>query len=263
MAAIGCTRGGPTRVDSGDLPDMGSVDAGLDAPGMSCTIDAQCDDHVMCTLDQCVVGNVCAHMPINSMCPMGQHCGPSGCTSGTTCTASADCDDHVYCNGVETCQLHQCIPGTPIDCSTGDPCHVGSCDEATMSCTAMVVCDSGVGTDTGPTCTPFTAPDDFNGIFALFPVQSQGCPGANYDVAQVTLTVNGTGISATTGPSGGITLSGTISGNGFSLSGTQGGNSYTLTGSFTCRERFMGHWTASLTGFGCVSQDVDVSGFRR
>ena len=259
MGLVGCTRSMNPH-DAGSGSDMGADDAG------GCTSDARCNDSIACTLDQCVAGNVCTHTPLDGMCDGGRCSLTTGCTASAGCTTNADCDDHVYCNGVETCvpTLHQCLPGTRVNCDDGNPCTTDTCVEATMSCAYVMICDSGVvTTDSGPTCTAFAPPADFNGVFAVFPGQSQACGGANYDVSQVTLSVSGSTVTAVTGTSGAITMTGTITGASFSVTGTRGGGTYSLTGSFTCRERFMGHWTANVSGFGCVSQDADVQGIRR
>lgn len=248
----------------------GAVDVGgSDAPTTSCTTDAQCSDSVACTLDQCVVGNVCMHTPIDGMCTgAGEHCSPTlGCTtmSTTTCNTDAECDDHIFCNGDESCVLHSCFADPAgRNCNDGNDCTIDSCDETAAGCSYMTVCDSGVvTTDAGPTCTTFVSPADFNGTFSMLPSQSQACVGANYLVSELTMTVTGTNIAIVTGTAGGITLAGTITGNSFTATGTQGSNTYTLTGSFSCRERFMGHWMAAVTGAGCTGQSADVRGSRR
>jgi hypothetical protein len=265
-AMAACTRGGSTGHDAANASDVGaSMDGGVDAVAMSCTIDADCDDHVACTIDQCVIGNVCMHTPINGMCPSGQHCGPSGCTSATTCNVDADCDDHVYCNGMEACLLHTCTHGTAVDCSTGDPCHVGSCDETMMMCTAMTVCDSGAGSDAGPMCTTFHAPSDFNGSFLLAPSQNQGCGITMYTISSIAITVTASGISVTglSVDNASQTMTGPApSGNSFTATYTDHCGTYTLTGTFgSCRESFAGHWSATFT-CGCTPMSASVTGLR-
>jgi len=272
IGAAGCTRTNADRDAGGHVTDMGTpaVDVGHDAPTTACTADPQCNDSIGCTIDQCIVGNVCQNMPINSMCNVagGEHCEPGvGCTTmtTTTCNSAAECDDHIFCNGAESCVLHECFHDPAgRNCDDGNACTIDSCDESAASCSYMTTCDSGVvTTDSGPTCTTFSSPADFNGTYALIPAQSQACTGGNYNVSEVTLTVTGSTVSVVTGTTGGITLSGTISGNAFTATGTHGSGTYSLSGTFTCRERFMGHWTATVTGFGCVNQDVDVRGSRR
>jgi len=132
-------------------------------------------------------------------------------------------------------------------------------------CSYMTVCDSGIVTaDAGPTCTAFVSPTDFAGTYSLVPSQSQACGGANYDISEVTISVASGTVTVVTGTSGSMTLTGTMTAaDSFDVTRTSGSNTFRLTGTFACRQRFMGHWTATLGGFGCVNQDVDVRGSRR
>lgn len=269
LLVAGCTRNTADR-DTGTSggSDMGSVvDVGLDAPAAACTTAAQCNDGFTCTIDDCVVGNVCMHTPVDGMCTgAGEHCDVHlGCTTMSTCNTATDCDDGDFCNGTESCSgAHQCYHLADRNCDDGNPCTMDSCDTAANSCSYTALCDSGIVTmDAGPACTTFTAPGDFDGVYALLPAQSQACGGANYNVSQVTLTVSGSTLTAVTGTSGAINMTGTMTGSDFDVSGTVGTNVYRLTGSFACRERFMGHWSAMVHGIGCMSQEVDVRGSRR
>ena len=71
-----------------------------------CTVPADCDDAVACTIDDCVAG-ACQNTPDNGACP----------------------DDGQFCNGTEFCDAVS-------DCgSTGDPCSAGeTCNESTDTC---------------------------------------------------------------------------------------------------------------------------------
>lgn len=275
IGAGGCTRTSSAH-DAGAATDMGTaVDVGgNDAASTSCTSDGQCNDSIACTLDQCVVGNVCMHTPIDGMCTgAGEHCSATlGCTTASTmCTTDAECDDHVFCNGTESCILHGCFHDMPmgVDCNDGNDCTVDSCDETIAHCSYMTVCDSGiVATDTGPVCTPFVAPGDFNGTFFIAPAQNQGCGVTMYSLSRIVLTVSGTTATASGLVVGGSTvdMTGTISGNMFDVTYAACG-SYHLTGTFdTCRESFSGHWAATYGGGlgcgSCTSMSVDVTGLR-
>ncbi len=265
----GCTRSSADRDSGSAAADMGAIDVGRDAPTLRCSSDPDCADSFACTLDQCVVGNTCMHTPIDAMCNVsaGERCDPVvGCTAMSTCNTAADCDDHVFCNGTESCSgAHQCYHLADRNCDDGNACTTDACDTAADSCAYTTICDSGVGPmpDAGPSCTAFTAPDDFNGTYTMLPAQSQACGGANYTVSQLTISVSGTTVTVTTGPSGAITMTGTLTSDSFDVTGTSGSGSYHLTGTFACRERFMGHWTATVRGIGCSNQDVDVRGSRR
>lgn len=249
----------------GATVDVGG--GGDDAASTSCASDPDCNDSITCTIDQCVAGNICMHTPIDGMCTgTGEHCDTTlGCTTAAgSCNVAADCDDHDFCNGTETCSLHHCYHLADRNCDDGNACTTDSCDSVAQSCSYTTICDSGVvTTDAGPTCTAFTAPDDFNGMYTFLPSQAQACGGANYTISEITLSVSGGVITATTGPSGAIVMTGTITGTSFDVTATVGTNVYHLTGSFACRERFTGHWTATVHGVGCGNQDVDVRGSRR
>ncbi len=276
IGAAGCTRPASER-DSGSRTDMGTAptpDVGTDAASTSCTTDAQCNDSISCTIDQCVVGNVCSHTPIDAMCTgAGEHCSLTmGCTTMmmTTCTTAADCDDHVYCNGVEQCLLPaHCAPGLPRDCDDGNSCTIDSCDDSLGRCVYTTTCDSGiVATDTGPVCTPFVAPGDFNGTFFIAPAQNQGCGVTSYSLSRIVLTVSGTTATATglTVQGGNVTMMGTVTGNAFDVT-YSGCGTYHLTGTFdSCRESFTGHWTAMYGGGAgcgtCTTMNADITGLR-
>jgi hypothetical protein len=58
------------------------------------------------------------------------------------CRSNASCGDGNVCNGVETCQAGVCIAGTPLNCSSGDPCIVDSCDPRS-GCQHTTVADLG------------------------------------------------------------------------------------------------------------------------
>lgn len=106
--------------DAGDEPappdvvDAGPSDAGPDENfGKPCLDDAQCDDDIDCTFDECLSGvSRCRNVPDHSKCA-----------------------DDVYCNGVEQCDLQLgCRPGPPVTCSDVTPCTVDSCVEDDHSC---------------------------------------------------------------------------------------------------------------------------------
>ncbi len=266
----GCTAASSNRPDTGPTPDMGTgtTDVGADTSSVACTNDGQCVDAFECTIDQCVAGNVCMHTPIDAACntAAGEHCSITmGCTtmSMQSCRMASECDDGNYCTD-DGCSFEQCYH-QDHNCDDGNPCTIDTCDSVAGGCAHETTCDSGivVQPDAGPACTTFTPPADFNGTYTILPSQAQACGSTTYTVSQVTLSVSGTTVTAVTGPTGAITMSGTIDGSSFDVSGSSGMGSYHLTGTFACRERFMGHWTANVTGFSCSNQDADVRGSRR
>ncbi|MFO0684198.1 MAG: hypothetical protein U0234_19250 [Sandaracinus sp.] len=272
----GCTTASSNRPDSGSAPDMGTgaTDVGADTSSMSCTNDGQCADAFDCTIDQCVAGNVCMHTPIDATCNVaaGEHCSITlGCTTTQpqTCNTDADCDDHHYCNGDEHCAGHTCLISAPRDCDDGNACTIDACDDTIAHCTYQTTCDAGMPpTDTGPVCTPFTAPDGFNGTFFVAPAQNQGCGVTMYTLSRIVLTVSGSTATATglVIQGGGVTMTGTVTGNSFDVSYAGCGN-YHLTGTFgSCRETFTGHWSATYGGGSgcgtCTTMNADITGLR-
>jgi hypothetical protein len=276
VGAAGCTRTAEEH-DAAPQRDMGtpSVDVGHDAPATACTTAAQCDDHVACTIDDCVIGNVCSHTAVNGSCNVaaGEHCDLTlGCTTmtSTTCTQASDCDDHVFCNGAEICVLNHCYADPAgRDCNDGNDCTTDTCDESISHCAYTTICDSGVhAMDTGPVCTTFTPATDFNGTFFVAPAQNQGCGVTMYSLSRIVLSVTGTSASATglTIMGSGVTMTGTVTGNTFDVS-YAGCGAYHLTGTFgSFRESFDGHWSAMYGGGAgcgsCTTMSVDVTGLR-
>ncbi|MGI9020518.1 MAG: hypothetical protein ACR2G3_07405 [Solirubrobacterales bacterium] len=87
------------------LPGAVLADSAL-GRGLSCVIDADCDDGNPCTDDSCV-GGACSNVNVQN---------------GTSC------GDANVCNGAETCQGGFCLQGTPLVCDDGNPCTTDSCD---------------------------------------------------------------------------------------------------------------------------------------
>jgi len=271
IGAAGCTRASDTH-DAATHGDIGTApeDVGHDAPAMACTSDAQCNDSITCTIDQCMVGGHCAHTPINGMCTgAGEHCDVVlGCTtmSSTTCNTAADCDDHIFCNGAESCLSHSCFHDpNGRDCNDGNACTVDTCDESIAHCAYMPICDSGVvTTDTGPVCTPFSGPRDFNGMYFIAPSQNQGCGTTMYSLGSIAIAENAGSITITglSVDGSSVTMNGTDTGDAFTATYSGRCGTYTLTGTFaSCRESFAGHWSTSLH-CSCAATNADVMGLR-
>jgi len=64
-----------------------------------CGSNADCDDHITCTVDNCDVSGTCQHTGIDSMCSgAGEHCVVGvGCSAMMSCSDSTMCDDGVAC----------------------------------------------------------------------------------------------------------------------------------------------------------------------
>jgi hypothetical protein len=136
--------------------------------GGTCTAGTSldCNDHKACTADSCDPILGCQNQPItipSQACP---------CPNG-----DVDCDNLNACDGIETCAGagETCVPGTPPDCQTTNPCLTPGCNEQTGctltpvspgtqcndgdACTIQDVCDGSacggfdLGCDDGDPCT--------------------------------------------------------------------------------------------------------------
>ncbi|MCS6797521.1 MAG: hypothetical protein NZ898_03145 [Myxococcota bacterium] len=275
-AAAGC---------SADPPRRGSRDAALDATGpfdahradaseagRSCASDVECDDGIGCTLDQCAVGNVCRHRPLDEMCPTGQRClAGSGCRAGlpTTCRVDEDCQDGVFCNGVEQCVPGAgCFPGEREDCDDGNACTLDRCDAEMDGCRYETApgCDAGVmPTDAGPPCDPFDPTADYTGTYRIAPMQTSACGRATYSVSDATFSVGGGALRVRAGPFDLVQMP-APTGATFDVTASDGScGNYRLQGRFDCRQRFEGRWSATFFGECgiCGNQDAAVVGLRR
>ncbi|MBW2261469.1 MAG: hypothetical protein JRG91_05795, partial [Deltaproteobacteria bacterium] len=203
--AIGCATGdGPDNPPAdayNDLDELtdGTVEAADDG-SEGCTSNADCNDGIDCTEDQCTVARVCQHTAIDSRCPEGTHCHlTEGCIEG--CEEDADCDNGLWCDGEEVCRTWGCEPAMGgRDCSDGNDCTVDDCDEERDVCTY----------ETYPECLPdaLDAPGDpfdpaahYDGRFSIFPRISQACaPYLSYDFGRLTFSSAGGTLTVTGGP---------------------------------------------------------------
>jgi hypothetical protein len=183
-----------------------------------------CDDNNPCTADSCDPVKGCVHTPVTdgTSCPAVGACNTAGmckagscqpgpgkdCNDNNPCTADmcdpnsgncthvpvsdgTSCSDGNACNGLETCQKGACAPGTPPNCTSTNPCEVGSCDPtngciltpvadgttctSTVGCGSTAACKGGACTVTnGPNCddgNPCTADScGANGVCVHTPV---------------------------------------------------------------------------------------------
>lgn len=125
----------------------GFTDGGTDATmesGTVCHSNADCDDHVACTHDSCLIGNVCQHQADNTLCPTGQSCTATGCGTATrTCHAATDCDDHIMCTR-DTCLVDMTCQNRVDDtlCPVGQSCDaVRDCTTMPSHCTTAADCN--------------------------------------------------------------------------------------------------------------------------
>jgi hypothetical protein len=115
----------------------------------TCTMSAQCDDSIACTVDTCGAGNVCTYSAVDALCadPMLPTCEVGrGCVAGAMrCTSSAQCDDSVECTA-DACNAGGMCEHTPIDSlcdeEAGERCTATGCF-ASRTCTTEEECQDG------------------------------------------------------------------------------------------------------------------------
>ncbi len=109
-------------------------DAPCDETGgrcVGCLVDADCDDGVECTQDNCDLAlGICSFAPDDALCDdldgcTTDRCETAGCVFEPTpgcCTESAQCDDGNPCTD-DLCEAGQCVShNNSIACDDGDPC---------------------------------------------------------------------------------------------------------------------------------------------
>ncbi len=148
--------------DGGAATDAGVADGGP-AP---CTVSADCDDGIGCTVDSCdATAGACVHAPTSAMC-----------------------GDGLFCNGIEACSpgtvgadpATGCLAGPPPVCDDGIACTTDTCDEAADSCTNARVdtrCADANFCNGAERCAPGTPGADALGCVAgTVPVCDDGIP---------------------------------------------------------------------------------------
>lgn len=269
----GCTAGGGMTRDSGTNRTDTGPDR-MDSGPQTCTTAADCDDSIACTLDECVVGNVCRHDPLDARCntAAGERCvAGRGCVSGmpTDCETHADCQDGLRCNGSEQCIAGNCFMATtPHDCNDGNACTEDICDESAPSgCRYETApgCDAGTPSgDAGTPCGAFDAGTHYSGSFLMLPSQSCGGGGGSYSIDTLTFSASGGTLTVTAG-SFTLTQSPAPTGPSFDVSGMNGCATVRITGTFSCADTFSASWSAFHSGgcAACGSTSSGITGVRR
>jgi hypothetical protein len=116
-----------------------------------------CADSDSCTVDGCVAGLGCLHIPITGICDDGNPCTtgdtcatgicigtPINCSDSDPCTDdacsgglcshtfnTAPCNDGNLCTTADTCSNDVCVGGPATNCDDSDVCTVDSCVPAT------------------------------------------------------------------------------------------------------------------------------------
>jgi subtilisin family serine protease len=138
-----------------------------------CTSDPDCDDGDVCNgAETCDPGTGLCLSGTPLDCTDGNPCTDDLCDPATGChnsnvAAGTPCDDDDLCNGSETCDGGgTCQPGTPLDCTDGNPCTDDICDPATgchnqnvaagTPCDDTEFCNGSETCDGGGTCQPGT-----------------------------------------------------------------------------------------------------------
>lgn len=252
VLGVACTAGGGQ--DAGARSDGGrdAAPAQPDSGPQRCDVDPECDDGFPCTLDQCIVGNVCRHEPLDARCDTaaGERCVVGrGCVSEppTECDTDADCQDGNVCNGEEQCIVGGCFIGSALSCSDGNACTADTCDPA-EGCQHELICDGGAMVDAGPGCPAFDATTDYSGTFQLLP--GRACDaglGAGYTVSTLTFSIAGGALIVSAGPFT-LTQDPAPTGSTFDVSGSNSCASVRLTGMFECESRFRGTLTVNHLG---------------
>lgn len=165
---VACTRdlclvGGVCEHDADNTPctapQVCIAATGCGIPGaMACRASADCDDHVVCTRDQCLVDGTCQHTALDGMCPTGQTCNAAtGCGTpgmGGACRMASDCDDHIACTddqcGVDGLCVH--VPQN-ARCTALQVCAAGMGCVAQRACSSNHDCDDGLRCNGMETCS--------------------------------------------------------------------------------------------------------------
>jgi Dictyostelium (slime mold) repeat len=123
-----------------------------------------CDDHNLCTFDDCDPARGCVSMsvPSGTSCDTNPtDCIKQECLAGRCMTAlflpeGVPCSDNNVCTTGDVCGNRDGIcRGTPV-CDDGDPCTIDTCDPVTGACTHAPnsgACDDGNACTIGETCT--------------------------------------------------------------------------------------------------------------
>ncbi|MFK7991795.1 MAG: MopE-related protein [Sandaracinaceae bacterium] len=114
LLLVACDPDDPTDAGpDGSMVDAGRVDSGpviFDA-GPPCETDADCDDGIGCTVEECRMGS--CRFPVDNTI----------------------CDDGVFCNGREECDPSiGCVMGPRETCNDDDVCTIDRCDEEAGIC---------------------------------------------------------------------------------------------------------------------------------
>lgn len=159
---------GEDAADADDANDASTDPVPVDTggPPPRCELDAECDDGLACTADECVDG-VCAWTLtgdtclVNGVCvdagdasrddPCAQCVPASDAFAWTTADAGTPCDTGDACLVDPVCDVAGACVGDAVACEDGNPCTANACDPI-LGCVFEPV-DDGLACDDGDPCT--------------------------------------------------------------------------------------------------------------
>jgi hypothetical protein len=156
--ARGCVMGVPLRCDDGLY--CNGQETCDNARGCIAGPPIPCDDGIACTTDSCNEGaDRCDNIANPMACPAGQVCSIARrmCIM-QGCQNDNQCSDGNVCNGMERCDMGNCVPGMALNCNDNNMCNgVETCDRVNGCQPGMPLqCDDRQFCNGSETCAPAT-----------------------------------------------------------------------------------------------------------
>lgn len=262
LLALGC--GDDARVS------LRAADASAADASARCARAEDCDDGDRCTVDLCVVGNVCEHER------------QSGCVSPRRCTRATDCDDGIACT------RDRCLVSGVCDSVSDDPLCLVDAGAPTVdvpvatdavAASDVPLAQADVFTPTDVVIPPADVPlpadagsDPRSGTYAVAPSITYACqdevfetPIVRVSLASIQLTITAAGASATW-PGAPATLTGPAPApDALRLTATvphkDCNTVITLTANFSDARRFSATIALSFNGIGCALTSCEARSF--
>ena len=135
--------------------------------GTVCDDTNACTSGTTCRAGVCTGGTATVCTALDA-CHVAGTCNPkTGVCDNPDAPLGTSCDDNNLCNGIQTCTEGVCGGGTPLTCTTTNPCLTASCDPAKgcittpkdkgTSCGDGNACNGDEMCDGEGTCVPGTA----------------------------------------------------------------------------------------------------------
>ena len=203
-ASVECNDGNPCTDDSCSkedgcqaVPNSAACDDGEPCTSGDVCVDSQCtgpaptvcDDAVDCTVDSCVDGAGCVHVPNHAACADDNPCNEPFCDPvivGCTDSFNSDgCDDGDACTGPDVCKEGFC-GGNDVVCNDSDKCTADSCDTDKGCIYApKAACDDS-DVCTSDSCVPATGSCAFTTIPCPMAISARPAPGVTRRMAAST-----------------------------------------------------------------------------